>query len=36
VGIFSLADAAMKYDVAATGGALGGVTEPGGSHTSSA
>jgi len=36
VGIFSLADAAMKYDPAATGGALGGVTEPGGSHTSSA
>ncbi len=36
VGIFSLADAAMKYDTAATGGALGGVTEPGGSHTSSA
>jgi len=36
VGIFSLADAAMKYDLAATGGALGGVTEPGGSHTSSA
>jgi uncharacterized protein (DUF2267 family)/CBS domain-containing protein len=35
VGIVSLADAAMKYDSAATGAALGGVTEPGGSHVSS-
>jgi len=32
VGIVSLADAAMKYDAAATGAALGGVTEPAGSQ----
>jgi len=36
VGIVSLADAAMKYDPAATGAAICGVVEPGGSHVSSA
>ncbi|MEH2522532.1 uncharacterized protein (DUF2267 family)/CBS domain-containing protein [Bradyrhizobium sp. AZCC 2176] len=36
VGIVSLADAAMKYDPAATGAAMCGVVEPGGSHVSSA
>ena len=36
VGIVSLADAAMKYDSAATGAAMCGVVEPGGSHVSSA
>jgi uncharacterized protein (DUF2267 family)/CBS-domain-containing membrane protein len=34
VGVVSLADAAMKYDPAATGAALCGVTEPEGSHAS--
>ncbi|KRQ97305.1 CBS domain-containing protein [Bradyrhizobium valentinum] len=36
VGIVSLADAARKYDPAATGAAMCGVVEPGGSHVSSA
>jgi uncharacterized protein (DUF2267 family)/CBS domain-containing protein len=36
VGVVSLADAARKYDPVATGAAMCGVVEPGGSHVSSA